>query len=111
MVSYVEGDEKMFGLGPWEIAAILIVVLLIFGPKKLPELARALGKAIHEYRAASAGIITEKETTKKNEKEEKEEMEKTLLETAEKLGIETEGKSIEEIAKEIALKAKEKGIA
>ena len=34
----------MFGLGPTELIIILVVVLLLFGGKKLPELARALGK-------------------------------------------------------------------
>lgn len=40
-------------LGPWEIAAILLVVLLLFGAKRLPELAKGMGKAVSEYRKAS----------------------------------------------------------
>lgn len=47
----------MFGLlpsiGPWELAAILAVVLIIFGPGKLPEVGKSLGKTIREFRKAS----------------------------------------------------------
>ena len=41
-----------FNLGPWEILLILIVVLILFGAKRLPELARGLGKGINEFRDA-----------------------------------------------------------
>ena len=37
----------------WEIVAILAVVLLVFGAKKLPELARGLGQGIREFRKSS----------------------------------------------------------
>jgi twin arginine-targeting protein translocase, TatA/E family len=43
----------MFGnIGPWEIGFILIIVLIIFGPGKLPQLGESLGKAIHSFRSA-----------------------------------------------------------
>jgi sec-independent protein translocase protein TatA len=41
-----------FNLGPWEILLILIVILILFGAKRLPELARGLGKGINEFRDA-----------------------------------------------------------
>jgi sec-independent protein translocase protein TatA len=44
------------GLGGGEIFLILIVVLLIFGGKKIPELARGLGKGIREFKDASSGL-------------------------------------------------------
>jgi len=37
-------------IGPWEIAIVLILALLIFGPRKLPELGSSLGKSIRGFR-------------------------------------------------------------
>jgi len=46
----------MFGLignfGPWELALILVIILIIFGPGKLPQLAESMGKAIKGFRKA-----------------------------------------------------------
>lgn len=43
----------MFGIGPVELAVVLVVALLVMGPKKLPELARTLGRGLAEFRRAS----------------------------------------------------------
>lgn len=40
-------------IGPWQIALIVIVVLLLFGGKKIPELMRGLGSGIKEFKDAS----------------------------------------------------------
>ena len=40
-------------MNPWEIGAIVFIVLLLFGAKKLPELARGAGKAIKEFKKVS----------------------------------------------------------
>jgi sec-independent protein translocase protein TatA len=37
-------------IGPWEILLLLVVVLLVFGPKRLPELGRSLGRGMREFR-------------------------------------------------------------
>ena len=42
----------MFGMGPWELFLIFIVILLLFGAKRLPEMARGMGKGIHEFKRA-----------------------------------------------------------
>lgn len=42
----------MFGMGPWELFLIFIVILLLFGAKRLPEMARGLGKGITEFKKA-----------------------------------------------------------
>ena len=46
-------------LGPWEIIIIFVVILLVFGGKKLPELARGLGEGIKEFKKASKDIKEE----------------------------------------------------
>ena len=45
-----------FGMGGWEIAAIVMVVLLLFGGKKIPELMRGVGKGIREFNASKSTI-------------------------------------------------------
>ena len=48
-----------FNLGGWEIAVIMLLVLLIFGAKRIPEVARGLGKGIREFRSATSEITRE----------------------------------------------------
>ena len=57
----------IFGLGTPEIIAILVIVFLLFGAKKLPEFARGLGKSLGEFKKAKSEfeeelLKTEKET-------------------------------------------------
>lgn len=40
-------------IGLPEVIIILVIVLIIFGPKKLPKLARAIGESVHEYKKAA----------------------------------------------------------
>lgn len=49
----------MFGLGTSEIILILSVVMLFFGAKKLPELARGLGNGIREFKDATKDVNAE----------------------------------------------------
>ncbi len=46
----------MFGLGTTELLVILAIALLVFGPKKLPDLASSLGKAIRSFRRATTDL-------------------------------------------------------
>lgn len=48
-----------FGIGPGELLLILAVALIIFGPGRLPELARNLGKMIREFRKATSEVTRE----------------------------------------------------
>jgi Tat protein translocase TatB subunit len=43
----------MFGLGIWEIVVILAVALIVLGPRRLPHMARQLGRALREFRRAT----------------------------------------------------------
>jgi len=57
----------MFGLGYQELMVILIIVLLLFGAQKLPELARGLGKSVSEFKKGQS----EGETSEKSHEEKK----------------------------------------
>ena len=49
----------MFGLGPMELMVIFLIVLLLFGAKKIPEIAQGLGKGITEFKKAARDITDE----------------------------------------------------
>ena len=50
-----------FALGYGEILVILLILLLVFGAKRIPELARSLGRASREFKDAKDGVISELE--------------------------------------------------
>jgi sec-independent protein translocase protein TatA len=45
----------MPNVGPLEIAVVLVIVLIIFGPKRLPELGQSMGRGIREFKASLSG--------------------------------------------------------
>jgi sec-independent protein translocase protein TatA len=47
--------EMPGNIGPLEIAIVVIIALLVFGPKRLPELGRSLGKGIREFKGSITG--------------------------------------------------------
>jgi sec-independent protein translocase protein TatA len=61
----------MFGIGMPELIVIFIVALLIFGPKKLPDLGRALGRGLAEFKRASEELKAELSADLRLEEEEK----------------------------------------
>ena len=54
-----------FRFGPMELIIVLVVVLIIFGVGRLPEIGGAMGKAIKEFRSTQKDIIDEDTTAKK----------------------------------------------
>ncbi len=72
----------MFGLGFPELLLIFVIALIVFGPKKLPELGRSVGRALAEFKKAS-------EDFQESMKAEMKEVEKTAqLEEIKKIGQE-----------------------
>ncbi|MBI4271960.1 MAG: preprotein translocase subunit TatA [Candidatus Rokubacteria bacterium RIFCSPLOWO2_12_FULL_71_22] len=57
----------MFGLGYQELLIILVIVLILFGANRLPELARSLGSSVKEFKKGVNEAKTEETSTKKEE--------------------------------------------
>jgi TatA/E family protein of Tat protein translocase len=49
-------DRMPFNVGPLELVIVLVIALLVIGPKRLPEMGNSLGKTIREFRKASTDI-------------------------------------------------------
>ena len=58
----------MFGLGTQELLVILVIVLVMFGGSKLPEIARSLGKSMHEFKKGINEGASEADSEKEREK-------------------------------------------
>ncbi|WP_096201968.1 twin-arginine translocase TatA/TatE family subunit [Bacillus sp. FJAT-45350] len=54
-------------IGPGSLLLIAIVALIIFGPKKLPELGRAAGNTLREFKKATKGMMDDDDKKKNNE--------------------------------------------
>ena len=88
--------KNMALLGWPELILILGIVLLIFGASRLRGLAKAVGESVREFKKA-----TSEEPPKLKEEE-------AILEAARKMGVETEGKSVELILNEMSEKSAKK---
>jgi sec-independent protein translocase protein TatA len=101
---------KMLEGWEWLIIGVVAIVIIMWGPSKIPEFAKALGRAKGEFSRAQkdfteAALSTENapNAAPKQTIKTKDEM---LIETARNLGISTDGKTREQITEEIAVKAK-----
>jgi TatA/E family protein of Tat protein translocase len=72
LIGQVDGGSIMGGLGVQEMIIILVIALIVFGPKKMPEIGKSLGKGIAEFKKASNDLIKtwEEEAKTVNEKKE-----------------------------------------
>lgn len=61
----------MFGMGPWELAVVLVIVLIIFGAGRLPEIGGGLGKAIQNFKKATREAELEEKAEEKKKIDEK----------------------------------------
>lgn len=61
------------GLGPWSIILIVIAALVVFGPKKLPELGKAFGHTLKEFKQATKGLTDDSDDEEAHKKTEKKE--------------------------------------
>jgi sec-independent protein translocase protein TatA len=87
----------VFGLSFWEIAIILVIALVVLGPKKLPELARSLGKGLKEFRRATEDF----KTTIDQEMREEKKLEPPRAEMEAKLDAEKAAAAEAEIVAEV----------
>jgi TatA/E family protein of Tat protein translocase len=101
----------------WIIIGVVAIVIIMWGPAKIPEFAKALGRAKGEFSKASQEFTAAAtaETTAAPAKQVSfvapqtptiKTRDEILLESAQKMGIPTEGKTREQISEEISVKAK-----
>ena len=84
-------------MGNTELLFILFIVLLLFGGRKLPELAKSMGEAVREFNRATNNPTAYVDEKTKKENDEKQ----AIIEAAKKLGIDVEGRDINDIAQDI----------
>ena len=77
----------MFGIGMPELIVILVILLIVIGPQKLPDLARSLGKGLAEFRRATDDFKRNvEETAKEHEEKEKLAQQSTAAEQEKEAG-------------------------
>jgi sec-independent protein translocase protein TatA len=59
----------MPNVGPLEIAVVLVIVLIIFGPKRLPELGQSMGRGIREFKGSLSGDKEDKDSPDEKRRE------------------------------------------
>lgn len=73
-----------FRIGPWEIGLILVIILIIFGAGKLPQVGGAIGKGLRAFRKGQSGEDAEDEVEEATTKPRKKPARKTARKTTRK---------------------------
>ena len=60
-----------FRMGPWEIALIVVIILIVFGVGKLPQVGGAIGKGLRSFRKGQQGVLDQDDEDDEDEEEEK----------------------------------------
>lgn len=94
------------GIGPSELILILIAALFLFGPDKIPELARSLGKAIGEFKKAQTQAENEIKNEIKNIDAPLNEKDIKIHNLAIELGVDVKNKTTEQLVEEIRYKVR-----
>ncbi len=94
----------------WLFISIIVIALLLWDPQKIPKLARALAEAKKEYERATATmqeVVEEVQSEVAEVESEEEDLDEKIIKTAKELGIETYGKTKDEILRAILVKKME----
>jgi len=88
---------NFFGIGIPELLLILVIALIVFGPERLPEIGRSIGKAVRDFRQMSAGFTSEWQELSKELEEAASEVQRGVKDVEAELGeLESD---IEKVAK------------
>jgi sec-independent protein translocase protein TatA len=93
----------------WIVIGIIVVVIFLWGPQKIPQLAKALGTARREFDNASKELgnsMAFPDSTHPAPQAPAKTGDEVLVETARRMGISTEGKTREQLSQEIVDKSK-----
>ena len=89
---------NFFGIGIPELLLILVIALVVFGPERLPEIGRSIGKAVRDFRQMSAGFTSEWQEMSKELEEVASEVQRGVKEVEADLGeLESDIKKAAEI--------------
>ena len=58
-----------FRMGPWEIALIVVIILIVFGVGKLPQVGGAIGKGLRSFRKGQQGVLEEDDEDEEEDEE------------------------------------------
>lgn len=66
ILSYKKGVKKMANIGVPSLILIIVIALIIFGPKKLPELGKATGSTLREFKKATNDLMSDDDSDEKD---------------------------------------------